>query len=105
MKLSILKNNRLLWIDLSKKWAEVIDINDNDARKLQAKTHDFDVKTKKLIEIPQPKAEPILEPTEEQIKEQKIKKAEELVLRKLVLQELQQDTKEIESKIKKIRID
>lgn len=91
MKISILKNNRLLWIDLSKKWAEVIDISDADARKLQAKTHDFDIETKELVELPQPEPEPIPEPTEEEIKEAKLQDIEKLLLRKQALELLWED--------------
>jgi len=99
MKLSILPNNEyLLWI-ASKKAIEVLDINENDARKLQAKTHRFDVEKKKVVEIPQPEPIPEPEPTDEELKEQKIKEAEALALRKMALQELWEPVDEIDTKI------
>ena len=103
MKLSILKNNRLLWIDLSKKWAEVLDISDADARKLQAKTHYFDIETRELVEIPQPEPTPIPEPTEEEIKEAKLQEIEKVLIRKQALVELGEDTAEMELKLADIK--
>lgn len=86
MKVSILNWQLHTDIDLSKKWAEVIELNDADANKLRAKTHSFDIETKELVEIPQPEPTPTPEPTEEEIKEAKIQEMEKLILRKQALE-------------------
>ena len=101
--LSILKNNRLLWIDLSKKWAEVIELSDADANKLRARTHSFDIESKELVEIPQPEPEPIPEPTEEELKEAKIQEMEALLLRKQALTELWEATTDVDTKIGEVK--
>lgn len=90
-------------IDYSDKWAEVLDLPDVYIKKIIQRTHQYDPQTKKLVEIPQPEPEPIPEPTEEEIKEQKIKEAEQLVLRKLALQELEEDTTELNNKILEVK--
>lgn len=76
MKISILKNEVITGIDLSRKWAEVIEISDSDWQKLIAKTHKFDIKKKELVELPTP------EPTEEELKEQKKLEARRLIEKK-----------------------
>ena len=68
MKISILNGQVIEWIDLSHKWAEVFDIDDSYLWKLQSKTHYFDVESKEVVAYPIP--EPV-EPTEEEIEEQK----------------------------------
>lgn len=103
MKLSILNWQIHTDIDLSKKWAEVIDISDADARKLQAKTHRFDIETKGVVELPTPEPEPIPEPTEEQIKEAKLQEIEKALIRKQALVELGEDTAEVELKLADIK--
>lgn len=103
MKLSILNWQRTLWIDYSRKWAEVIKLSDADANKLRAKTHDFDIKTKKLVEIPQPEPEPTPEPTDKEIKETKIQEMEALLLRKQALTELGEATTNVDSKITEVK--
>jgi len=67
MKISILNNQVIEWIDLSHKWAEVFDIDDSYLWKLQSKTHYFDVESKEVVAYPIP--EPV-EPTEEELAEQ-----------------------------------
>ena len=67
MKISILNNQVIEWIDLSHKWAEVFDIDDSYLWKLQSKTHYFDIETEEVVAYPIP--EPV-EPTEEELAEQ-----------------------------------
>lgn len=86
MKLSILNWQIHTDIDLSRKWAEVIELSREDSDKLRAKTHSFDVNTKELVEIPQPEPTPIPEPTEEEIRETKIQEVEKLLLRKQAME-------------------
>ena len=105
MKISILNWQVIEWNDLSHKWAEVIKLWKEDERKVLSRTHRFDAESKKLVEIPRHEPEPIQEPTEEEQKEQKIREAESLVLRKLALQELEEDTKDIETKLTSIKTD
>lgn len=90
-KLSILKWQPILWINLSHKWAEVLDISKEDFIKLQSKTHRYDVENRELVEIPQPEPEPIPEPTEKEIKEAKLQEIEKLLLRKQALELLWED--------------
>ncbi len=99
MKISILNGQVITGNDLSRKWAEVIELSQEDGNKLQAKTHRFDIETKELVEIPQPEPEPIPEPTEEQLREEKITEMEKIILRRQALEELWEDTQQLESKI------
>ena len=103
MKLSILNWQLHTDIDLSRKWAEVIELIDADASKLRARTHSFDIESKELVEIPVPEPQPIPEPTEEELKEAKIQEMEALLLRKQALTELGEKTTDVDSKIGEIK--
>lgn len=103
MKISILNGQVITGNDLSRKWAEVIELSQEDWQKLQAKTHRFDIESKELVAIPQPEPEPIPEPTEEQIKEAKLQEIEKALIRKQALVELGEDTAEVELKLADIK--
>jgi len=103
MKISILNNQVIEWIDLSHKWAEVFDIDDSYLWKLQSKTHYFDIESKEVVAYPIPEPEPIPEPTEEEVKESKIQEIQVLLSRKWAFIELWEDTKDINKKIKDIK--
>ena len=103
MKISILNNQVIEWIDLSHKWAEVFDIDDSYLWKLQSKTHYFDVESKEVVAYPIPEPEPIPEPTEEELKEAKILEVEKLLLRKQALIELEESTKDIDDKLTEVK--
>lgn len=103
MKISILNWQVITGIDLSKKWAEVIELSKEDWQRILARTHSFDLESKELVEVPVPEPEPIAEPTEEEIKEAKIKEIEKALIRKQALVELGEDTSEIELKLADIK--
>lgn len=97
--LSLLNWQALYWIDYSDRWAEVLQISKEDYIKIRNGLAEFDVKTRTVVDLPQP--EPV-EPTEEELqaqeeakelaeKEARIKEAEALVLRKLALEELEEE--------------
>lgn len=103
MKVSILNWQALYWVDYSKKWAEVFDISEQDFAKIQSKTHELDIESKQLVELPQPEPTPIPEPTEEEIKEAKLQEIEKALIRKQALVELGEDTAEVELKLADIK--
>jgi hypothetical protein len=86
MKISILNGQVITGNDLSRKWAEVIELSQEDGNKLLAKTHYFDIETKELVELPVPEPTPIPEPTEEEIKESRIQEIEKLLIRKQAME-------------------
>lgn len=86
MYISILEWQPHTDIDLSRKWAEVIELSEADAIKLRAKTHSFDIESKELVELPQSEPEPIIEPTPEELKEIALKEIEKMILRKQAME-------------------
>ena len=103
MKISILNWEVITGNDLSRKWAEVIELSQEDWQKLIAKTHTFDIESKELVAIPQSEPEPIPEPTEEEIKEAKIQEIEKALIRKQALVELGEDIKQIDIRLADIK--
>ena len=111
INLSILNGQALYWIDYSDRWAEVLKISNSDYTKIRNGLAEFDVKKKKVVDIPQP--EPV-EPTKEELqaqeeakelaeREERIKETEALLLRKLALEELGEEDEGIETKLQKLK--
>ncbi len=91
------------WMNNVVKWAEVIELSQEDWQKLIAKTHTFDIESKELVAIPQSEPEPIPEPTEEEIKEAKLQEIEKALIRKQALVELGEDIKQIDIRLADIK--
>lgn len=110
-KISIINWKILTGIDYWKE-AEVYEVSQWDIERIQSWLATFDVKSKKIVDVPQP--EPTPEELEQQEaeelqrqKEAEIEEVEKMLLRKQALEYLEEDTEELDSKLssKKLAIE
>lgn len=87
------------WIDLSDRWAEVFSITMEEFQKIQS--WQAMMVDDEVVDVPTPEVVEIetTEPTQEELLELKVKEAEQLIVRKLALETIGEDTVEVQEKI------